>query len=400
LTQLDPSDLPPPIRGTEIGSWAHRSIVDRLPEIGQRVLVENDFPETIASQLKAFFDEIPQGMIRPFSDPAAPDIQDWQRYAQQHQGLNWLEAPWFFIETYFYRHIVAITGFFNGGSEDWLDPFKYQKRSSLNQLAAEFRPPDPSDPMAEHWLTALWGNQTDLSLWPKDDEITTRELPEPAQHRILVDDRPAVNHYLENAEGGIHRIDLILDNAGEELMADLSLVGSLLTRFPQSIIHLHAKAHPTFVSDTTPVDIDNTLASMLEMGSEPTRSLARHLMDGIKDGAIKIRSPYYWTSPLAGWDMPVSLKQDLAQSQLLVYKGDANYRRLLGDRHWPSSTAFQEVVGFMPAPTLALRAMKSELAIGLDSQIINRAAQQDHDWMINGNWGLIQFCQSKADNTP
>ena len=55
------------------------------------------------------------------------------------------------------------------------------------------------------------------------------------------------------------------------------------------------------------------------------------------------------------WEMPLELHRQLSTSYLVLSKGDANYRRLLGDRHWDFTTPFAQAVGSVPAPLLALR---------------------------------------------
>ena len=52
--------------------------------------------------------------------------------------------------------------------------------------------------------------------------------------------------------------------------------------------------------------------------------------------------PFY--KSLAFWQMPVPLRA--YRDQALVTKGDANYRRLLGDRHWAHDTDFAELMGY------------------------------------------------------
>ncbi|UCC50900.1 MAG: DUF89 family protein, partial [Anaerolineaceae bacterium] len=82
-----------------------------------------------------------------------------------------------------------------------------------------------------------------------------------------------------------------------------------------------------------------------------------------------------------------------SQSHLIISKGDANYRRLLGDRHWPYTTSFQAIMAYTPAPLLALRALKAEVAAGLSPEQIARLNKEDEEWMVNGRWGVIQFVQ-------
>ncbi len=93
--------------------------------------------------------------------------------------------------------------------------------------------------------------------------------------------------------------------------------------------------------------------------------------------------------------MPGPLRENLALSSLIIVKGDANYRRLLGDRHWPYSTPFVDVLSYTPAPLLALRTLKAEVASGLPPDRILELAQAEPDWMTNGKWGVIQFVVPK-----
>lgn len=55
-------------------------------------------------------------------------------------------------------------------------------------------------------------------------------------------------------------------------------------------------------------------------------------------------------------------KQELRDESSMVFvKGDANYRRLIGDRLWPTDTPFSDVAGYFPARLCALRTLKAEL---------------------------------------
>jgi hypothetical protein len=91
--------------------------------------------------------------------------------------------------------------------------------------------------------------------------------------------------------------------------------------------------------------------------------------------------------------MPEHIRVELNESDLLVSKGDANYRRLLGDRHWPPATVLREVVNYLPAPVLVLRVAKAEIAVGLRPGQAEQLDQLDPDWRTDGNWGMIQFAR-------
>jgi hypothetical protein len=89
--------------------------------------------------------------------------------------------------------------------------------------------------------------------------------------------------------------------------------------------------------------------------------------------------------------MPDLLRQDLAQSDLVFIKGDANYRRLIGDYHWSFTSTFQDIVCYFPAPLTVLRTLKSELIVGLQQNQVEEVSREDSQWLINGQWGVIQL---------
>ena len=165
---------PPPINGTQPGSWSHTSVKDRLPVIAQRVIEENQFSPIINSNLQQLQDEIPKKPIRQLMDEDAPDHESWQKYIQPYLGKNWLAVPWFFVETYFYRRIIEAVDYFNLHQ----DPFEYQKQQGLEKtigdtaslakyLAERLEDPGKVENVLRDGLfSSLWGNQADLSLWP------------------------------------------------------------------------------------------------------------------------------------------------------------------------------------------------------------------------------------------
>ena len=97
------------------------------------------------------------------------------------------------------------------------------------------------------------------------------------------------------------------------------------------------------------------------------------------------------------WDLPRDIREDLKKSSLLISKGDANYRRILGDREWDITEGFHQIVDYLPVPLAALRTLKCELAVGLDLDQIQFVFNQDPKWMINGKWGVIHFSPGKNE---
>jgi hypothetical protein len=79
------------------------------------------------------------------------------------------------------------------------------------------------------------------------------------------------------------------------------------------------------------------------------------------------------------------------KSTLLISKGDANYRRILGDREWDITLPFHQAVDFLPVPLAAIRTLKAELAVGLEIDQIQQVFNQDPNWMVDGKWGVVHF---------
>ena len=74
----------------------------------------------------------------------------------------------------------------------------------------------------------------------------------------------------------------------------------------------------------------------------------------------------------------------------VIVKGDANYRRLLGDAHWDPATPFDRAAAYFPTPLVALRTLKSELIVGLQPGQAARLTALDPEWMTNGRRGVVQ----------
>ena len=400
--------IPDSILNNVPGTWTYETATERWPAIGRRVLVDNELSSEATAAMEQLITEIEgDEPIRPLHD-----TDDWNHYITPYLGRTWLTCPNFFAETYFYRRIMEAIGYF---TDDDFDPFADQKRHGLlttrpvirqlcrlvNEALAQ---PSP-EALAQLILTDLWGNRADLSLFAADaDEAQT--MIDGGRERVLVDETTAVLTYLDPSgssprssirhsqkpEGSSpRRIDFIIDNAGFELVCDLALAAYLLGSQTADSVRLHLKTHPTFVSDATKLDVAQTISFLLADGDKEMETLATKLKEWWDNGRLQLHHHPFWVSPLAFWEMPDDLRDNLAQSHLIIAKGDANYRRLLGDRHWPFTTPFAAIMSYTPAPLLALRTCKAEVACGLTEAQIEWLNGEDGRWLVNGRWGVIQF---------
>jgi uncharacterized protein with ATP-grasp and redox domains len=397
----------------------------RLPRILRETIVTNDFPADARARLAALLAEIPEGEIRPLEDPGAPDEADWNGYVRAHQGKNWLQVPWFFAETYFYRRILEATGYFQPGPLQGFDPYAVQKQSILERARPVLTTigsvmddlltgPEASGgkrakqkALKRLLLLNLWGNQADLSMWSANDQGRPDHRGHHQQEaHLLVDDTEAVIEYLlefgdgwprgdssrgDFTRGDFIRADFILDNAGPELLYDLALADYLLSAGIAGSVCYHLKFHPTFVSDALAQDVEATLDFLAGHDQSSVRALAARLRSAVAAGRLFWQTDPFWNSPLPMWERPERVLRALEGADLLISKGDANYRRLLGDRHWPFTTPFDRIVRYLPMPAAAIRVAKAEIAVGLKPGQAEALFEQDPNWQVDGNWGMIQF---------
>jgi uncharacterized protein with ATP-grasp and redox domains len=399
-----PLPIPEPLRAAEIGTFTHYSVVKRLPNIGRQIITDNDFSPATNAALETLIDEIPEGPIRLITDIEAPDSAVWNTYIKAYQEQNWLDPPWFSVETYFYRRVIEATSYyivghphfqqdpFAGKKEDGLKLGRKQIHEVIKWIDELFTVKRVSPQQALHRMlaVALWGNQADLSLWPAGEGNQPQHNDEnQAQAHLLADDSAQVVSYLKDVKEG--RVDMVLDNAGFELIGDLCLTDFLLYSGYAKVVYWHLKIHPTFVSDATIQDVHKTVDWLLADSVPILKDIGRRLKIYLEKGWWQLVDHPFWTSPLPMWEMTAELQSELAFSDLIITKGDANYRRLLGDRHWPFTSPFSGIVSYAPAPLLALRTLKSEVAAGLTAETIKATTDKDPEWLTDGRWGLMQF---------
>jgi damage-control phosphatase, subfamily III len=217
----------------------------------------------------------------------------------------------------------------------------------------------------------LWGNATDLSLltsltYEDIQKLQGSEARKQSEKNIIVNDLEAAYDSLKKAKarGQDRRVDIVLDNAGFELYVDLILAGYLLSAGLATTIVLHAKSLPWFVSDVVPADFAallNAIADPQAFYSTPSEEekyagrtptplsqqeveelsfLFKQWSDFHQEGQLVLRPNRFWTEGGSYWRLPTSdarLFDDLKSSELVIFKGDLNYRKLTGDVSLPSA---------------------------------------------------------------
>jgi hypothetical protein len=380
--------IPPALMTSEPGSFARYTIVERKPQILRNVIDDNDYPPAIVAALRGFLDEIARQPIQPLGE-VAPDVAFWNREAAAYRGHTWLELPWYFAETYFYRRLLEAVQYFQPGPWQGHDPFGVQKRAQEQEAAAwlvghggQLDDVEPELLFEVLLYSCLWGNRADLSNLTMREEARGGLDARQEQHNVLIDHTERVSALLS---AGVQQVDVVTDNDGRELLSDLALAGFLLDQGWARAVVFHLKDHPFFVSDAMCRDV-NALLGFLR-GETLRQRLNAHLTAG----RLELKDDPFWTRCLMFRQMPVSLAAELAGSDLVILKGDVNYRRLLDDAHWPHTARMAEIAAYFPASFLTLRTLKSEIVVGLDPGQAEEIAARDPDWLLNGRGGIIQL---------
>jgi uncharacterized protein with ATP-grasp and redox domains len=412
-------DLLPPLYTTAgEESFARRSIRDRHAATLLEALELNAVGEPYRTRLLDFRAESLGGRLTdPFAagggswdrglfDPL--ELADWRRELAPHVGCSWYELPWYFAESFWFLKLLFAFGYYEPAGPNRLrDPFEPFKRRELSQpgggleAARELAPllpargGRPSGPaVRELLLASLWGNRMDLSMHGLAREYRGQSLRSrppaglraglrrrAAPHELLIDQSQQVADRLL-ATG---RVDVILDNAGPELVCDLLLAAGLLAGGAPRRVVLHAKRSPFYVSDARPADVRATVRALAGDASPEVRAA------GVLLERLEVREHWFWNGPRFFQDLPEPLHEELAASDLVLIKGDANYRRLVGDRHWPPGTPMEPLTAGFPAAFAVLRTMKSEIVVDLAAEQVQRLDCEDREWRTNGRRGLVRL---------
>lgn len=366
-----------------------------------------------------------------------PELKDYNHELAQFNAVSpvtWWGGPGLFLECYLYQ---LINSFFRQTETlaqvdpyERLKNFTFQQSSFgvlelckryevLNRQRAIAKPDESTLKILFHEYIdiSLWGNATDLSLLAGNvtlDDIRSvqgAEVRKKNEEKIVVNDTDNAWTHLNNSTR--NRVDFVLDNSGFELFADLNLALFLLDNNLTKKVMLHCKDSPCFVSDTMRKDFDNLLVQLgdplffpdLYNVTEDMTAVSlflNNLNEYVAVGAIEVQPHKLWTSCTNFWHIPAEtdLYQDLLRSNLVIFKGDLNYRRLTGDLEWDKTTPFPTAIqdlGTSKLPVLALRTCKCDVVVGLCEGMNEKLVAEytgsgnEGSWTSSGKWAVISF---------
>ncbi|QTT75122.1 protein-glutamate O-methyltransferase family protein [Streptomyces mobaraensis NBRC 13819 = DSM 40847] len=426
-----PAHAPAPTHGiADPGAYGWGVFHERHPALVRRLCEGNPYGPEQRARLDALLDESRTGRVRPPA-PETAAAAPWAARDRRYFGRPWSEVPFLWAESYFYLRLLECVDHFSPGPWQGVDPFAPMKNAELTDPALESdtawldglagAPPDEA--FRALVLASLYGNRADLGFQlvqavttptdgdPTDGDPTggdptggdptggdptggdptggdpVADGPGASGAPLLADDAEALwKHVSRRPPGDVH---VILDNAGRELLADLLLMDHLLTTGRATSVVLHVKPRPYYVSDATASDVRDCLTRMAAFRGEAGRAAGR-LREAAATGRLRQATHAFFCSPVEFADMPADLRAGLAQAGLCVYKGDLNYRRLVGDRAWPADRPFDDAVAGVPGSLVALRTLKSEVAVGLPKETVDRLDAARPDWRTDGSQALVQ----------
>uniref|UniRef100_A0A1I8PET3 Sugar phosphate phosphatase n=2 Tax=Stomoxys calcitrans TaxID=35570 RepID=A0A1I8PET3_STOCA len=319
---------------------------------------------------------------------------------------SFFQSAWLYSECYMYRRVFSF--FENTETLRHHDYFFKQKCKALEinavlNLGKSLRSTERDSKTFSSLLKVnLWGNKCDLSIIipticdPNDNVF---EHCSTLDDHVLVDDSSRIWKCLDSADQSkCITVDFVLDNAGFEFYTDLILADYLLSKKLAHKIRFHTKPMPWFVSDVTPVDFHHTFEYLEKHSSSHLSVQGRKWKQYLADGFFEMAAVnYFWSSPYEYYKMrevDMDLYNYLAQAQLVIFKGDLNYRKLLGDKNWDPTEDFLICLrGFQPTNICTLRTVKADLICGLEHGKAEDLFRQNPKWMETGEYGVIQFME-------
>ncbi|WPK24257.1 hypothetical protein PUMCH_001524 [Australozyma saopauloensis] len=446
--------LPPPAYNNDPISFAYPTVRKRWPTILEGAIADiaahvaqtpaaKECGDHVTGKIRALLEDFKKdAALTPFSESEVDKFAYLKVYNDQlsQKQMTWLSAPWLFSECYLYQLMEV---WFKETRElktfDVFESLKNQtfKQSSFGvlelckryqtlgqQLAAESVDKETLKLLfVEFADISLWGNATDLSLLAGNvtlediKSVQGAEVRKKNEEKILVNDIEQA--WLQVVSSSSSRIDFVLDNSGFELFADLCMALFVLDAGLVKNVVLHCKEIPWFVSDTMPKDFDALLEQLqdpsffsdiheTEADKQSIDYLVSKLKSYVSSGQISTQHHPFWTSCQEFWALPqqADLYTELKKSDLVIFKGDLNYRKLTGDLDWDTTTPFSVAIqqlASLKLPILALRTCKADVVVGLpagvNEKLIETYKEMGNEigehWKALGKWAVVSFCSGQ-----
>lgn len=338
-----------------------------------------------------------------------PDKEVWNNFINKllPDSELFFDTCWLHAECYLYR---KLSSYFENCR--WIKNFDYfakQKNHALDisvkvmeAVVEATRNLDSSpDTFRRIMKLTLWANRCDLSISagkevkPSDNAF---EIIDDLDASLIVEDALLAWKCLADAkQQDAVIVDFICDNAGYELFTDFILAEHIIETKLATKVRFNVKPIPWFISDVTPHDFKWTLEYLRNHSSKNLQDVGKKWSKMVENGQFEMTFDYFWTSPYEFYRMQEinpKLYEQIGEAQLLIIKGDLNYRKLIGDFTWEFTEDFDVCLrGFRPTNLVSLRTVKADMICGMKHGKAKELFAKDPGWMLTGDYGLIQFAK-------
>ena len=377
---------------SQLDSFAYFTIKERFPKIYNDYCSGNyeDFVEytTVEDALKNIFKQNECSDLSFIQGKETKTLKDFFE-----------SEPFFESEVLFYHVLLAQKEYFKNKNDFFAikkdtdytnehDSYRKELENLFNQGNYYQNIKDPR----EKFLSQQRDFRAILnySLTANTGDLSQLEINRPDSVRILHDDTDKCFNFIISKKH--KRFDIICDNSGAELFSDIYLAVFMIIH---DYVVLHVKSYPYFVSDAT-IDDFGRLVNILTKNKSNSQ-----LLELLSKKKIEVKTHKFWTEAKYFYELPKDLGINKNSTDLLIVKGDLNYRRLVGDKNWKSTDSFEKRCLIKDIPVIAPRVLKSDVLVGVEPVFISMAKAQDKKYKTDGKWGVIQTnFKKKLKNVP
>lgn len=369
---------------SQLDSFAYFTIKERFPKIYNDYCSGNyeDFVEytTVENALKNILE-----------DKDCPDLSFIQGKETKTLKEFFENEPFFESEVLFYHVLLAQKEYFKNKN----DFFAIKKdtdyanehdsyRKELENLFNQGNYYQNIKDQREKFLSKQEDFRAILnySLTANTGDLSQLEINRPDSIRILHDDTDKCFNFIISKKH--KRFDIICDNSGAELFSDIYLAVFMIVHDYVNKVVLHVKSYPYFVSDAT-IDDFGKLVNILTKNNSNSQ-----LLELLSNKKIEVKSHKFWTEAKYFDELPKDLGINKNSTDLLIVKGDLNYRRLVMDKNWQTTDSFEKRCLIKDIPVIAPRVLKSDVLVGVEPIFVSMAKAQDKKYKTDGKWGVIQ----------
>ena len=380
-TQYD-IPLPEPflIKSIPFDSFTITEIVTQAEKVIDMIISDNDYDRTTINALLKLKQKIIGGeRIEPLPhNTKGNDAKFWNQDINNISGgfigKNWNDPiPQMESISYLYRLILEIVDYWDTGNDPFAKTKDKELETTLNNMPAILTKLEQSkNPLSFLLLNSLWENNFD----PINPVSEGQEL--------LVND---IDIAVKNIQSDkINVIDFECDNAASEIAADLILIHYLLKNKVVKKVNLRVKNYPILISDAILTDVNKTIEAFSTSPDERARNIGNELKQFLELGTL---NPVVSKTSTTGTALKYHVSE-YQESDLIILKGDVNYRRITENRYWGFDTNINDIIPDNLKPVLIIRTIKNQVAIAAIKKLVEKLLKIDSEWCRKGLGGSVQ----------